>query len=165
MFKVAKTLYFNYGHRLLGGHDKSRSPSKNSKIRGTGAGNLFAEENGGQHKCSHLHGHSAKVRIVMQTPKLNRRGMVVDFYDIKRTIGDWIDRTLDHKMILNSMDPLAPILKKAGEPVILFKGNPTAEAIAEWIFREARRMKLPVVEVALWESGDSMAVYSANPKS
>ncbi|OQA58190.1 MAG: 6-carboxy-5,6,7,8-tetrahydropterin synthase [Candidatus Omnitrophica bacterium ADurb.Bin277] len=132
MYKVAKTLYFNYGHRLLGGHDK----------------------------CSHLHGHSAKVRIVMRASKLDRKGMVVDFFDIKRTIGDWIERTLDHRVILNSKDPLLPLLTKAGEPVVAFRGNPTAEALAEWIFRKARSMKLPVVEVSLWESGDSRAVYS-----
>ena len=83
MFKVAKTIYFNYGHRLLSGHDK----------------------------CSHLHGHSARVEIEMASPKLNPKGMVVDFFDIKRTIGTWIDRNLDHKMILWTKDPLAKLLK------------------------------------------------------
>ncbi len=132
MFKVAKMIYFNYGHRLLGGHDK----------------------------CSHLHGHSARVEIEMSSAKLNRKGMVVDFFDIKKTIGDWIDRSLDHKMILWSKDPLAKLLKKAGEPVVLVEENPTAEMLARWIFGEARRMKLPVSKVTLWENQDSCAVYS-----
>ncbi len=132
MFKVAKMIYFNYGHRLLGGHDK----------------------------CSHLHGHSARVEIEMSRAKLDRQGMVVDFYDIKRTIGDWIDRSLDHKMILWSKDPLAKLLKKAGEPVVLVNENPTAEMLARWIFTEARRVKLPVSKVTLWENQDSCAVYS-----
>ena len=131
MFKVAKTIYFNYGHRLLGGHDR----------------------------CSHLHGHSARVEIEMSSPKLNAKGMVVDFFDIKRTIGEWIDRNLDHKMILWSKDPLAELLKKAGEPVVLVGENPTAEMLARKIFLEARRMKLPVSKVTLWENQDSFAVY------
>ena len=95
----------------------------------------------------------------MATPKLNPQGMVVDFYDIKRTIGEWIDQNLDHKMILWTKDPLAKLLKKAGEPVVFVKENPTAEMLARWIFREARRMKLPVSKVTLWENQDSCAVY------
>ena len=131
MFKVAKTIWFNYGHRLLGDHNK----------------------------CSHLHGHSARVEIEMSSEKLNRKGMVVDFFDIKRTIGECIDRSLDHKMILWSKDPLAKLLKKAGEPVVLVDENPTAEMLARWIFKQACRMKLPVSKVTLWENQDSCAVY------
>ena len=131
MYQVAKMIYFNYGHRLLGGHDK----------------------------CSHLHGHSARVEIEMAKPKLNPKGMVVDFFDIKRTIGEWIERYLDHKMILWTKDPLAKLLKKAGEPVVLVNENPTAEMLARRIFQEARRMKLPVSKVTLWENQDSCAVY------
>ena len=159
MFKVAKMIYFNYGHRLLGGHDKPHSRSKNQTADGASTCNLQKEENGGKHKCSHLHGHSARVEIEMSRAKLDRQGMVVDFYDIKRTIGEWIDRSLDHKMILWSKDPLAKLLKKAGEPVVLVNENPTAEMLARWIFKEARRVKLPVSKVTLWENQDSCAVY------
>ncbi|MFH1799965.1 MAG: 6-carboxytetrahydropterin synthase [Candidatus Omnitrophota bacterium] len=133
MYKVAKMIYFNYGHRLLGGHDK----------------------------CSHLHGHSARVEIEMAKAKLDPKGMVVDFFDIKRTIGEWIERHLDHKMILWTKDPLAKLLKKSGEPVVLVDENPTAEMLARRIFQEARRMKLPVSKVTLWENQDSCAVFKA----
>ena len=95
----------------------------------------------------------------MASPKLNPKGMVVDFFDIKRTIGEWIDQHLDHKMILWTKDPLAKLLKKAGEPVVLVKENPTAEMLARWIFEAARRMKLPISKVTLWENQDSCAVY------
>ena len=159
MFKVAKMIYFNYGHRLLGGHDKPHSPSKDLKVNGTSAGNLQLEKDRCQHKCSHLHGHSARVEIEMSAKELDRQGMVVDFFNIKRTIGEWIDRHLDHKMILWSKDPLAKLLKKAGEPVVLVEENPTAEMLARWIFREARRMKLPASKITLWENQDSFAVY------
>lgn len=131
MYKVSKAIYFNYGHRLLGSHDK----------------------------CSHLHGHSARVVIEMAASRLDRQGMVVNFFDIRRTIGAWIDTHLDHKMILCKKDPLVKVLQKAGEPVLVVRENPTAEMIAAWIFREARRMKLPVSKVTLWENQDSFAVY------
>jgi 6-pyruvoyltetrahydropterin/6-carboxytetrahydropterin synthase len=101
------------------------------------------------------------VEIEMAAPKLNRQGMVVDFFDIKRTIGEWIDRNLDHKMILWTKDPLAKLLRKAGEPVVLVGENPTAEMLARWIFRQARVMKLPVSKVTLWENQDSCASYKA----
>ncbi len=159
MFKVAKTIYFNYGHRLLGGHDKPHSPSKNLKVNGTSAGNFQLKEDRCQHKCAHLHGHSACVEIEMASTKLNKQGMVVDFFDIRKTIGAWIEQNLDHKMILSKKDPLVKILQKAGEPVVAVKENPTAEMLARWIFREARRMKLPVSKVTLWENQDSCAAY------
>lgn len=133
MFKVAKTIYFNYGHRLINCQDK----------------------------CSHLHGHSARVEIEMASPKLNRQGMVVNFFDIRKTIGAWIDEHLDHKMILFKKDPLVAVLRKAGEPVVTVNENPTAEMLAKWIFLEARRMKLPVSKITLWENQDSFAVYQA----
>jgi 6-pyruvoyltetrahydropterin/6-carboxytetrahydropterin synthase len=62
-------------------------------------------------------------------------------------------------MILWSKDPLAKLLKKAGEPVVLVGENPTAEMLARKIFLEARRMKLPVSKVTLWENQDSFAVF------
>jgi len=33
--------------------------------------------------------------------------------------------------------------------------------LARWIFREGRRMKLPVSRITLWENQDSCAVFEA----
>lgn len=131
MFKVTKELEFNYGHRLWGANTK----------------------------CARLHGHSARVLIELSGKKLDRQGMVVDFFEIKSTIGEWIDSHLDHRMILNKKDPLVKVLRKAGEPVVTVDGNPTAEMLARWIFREARHMKLPVSRVTFWENNGSSAIY------
>ncbi|MFA6600308.1 MAG: 6-carboxytetrahydropterin synthase [Candidatus Omnitrophota bacterium] len=132
MYAVLREIRFNYGHRLL---DYSG-------------------------KCAHLHGHGARVEIEISSDKLDGKGMVMDFYEIKETIGQWIDRELDHKMILCERDPLLPELKKAGEPVVVIKENPTAEVLARWIYEEARRRKLPVRKVTLWETEHNAAVYS-----
>lgn len=131
MFKVAKEFRFNYAHRLWGATTK----------------------------CARLHGHSARVLIEMAGKTLDKKGMVVDFFNIKNTIGEWIDANLDHRMILNKKDPLAKTLRTAGEPVVTMEGNPTAELLAKRIFREAKRMKLPVSRVTFWENDGSAAIY------
>ncbi|MBI3313745.1 MAG: 6-carboxytetrahydropterin synthase QueD [Candidatus Omnitrophica bacterium] len=131
MFKVIRQIHFSYGHRLVG-H----------------AG-----------KCANLHGHNARVEIELSSEKLDKLGMVMDFYEIRKAIGSWIDETLDHKMILAEKDPLVPLLQKEKEPLVLTQENPTAEVLARMIFEEARKRRLPVSKVTLWETENSAAEY------
>ena len=131
MYKVTKHIEFCYGHRLLN-YDGP---------------------------CRHLHGHNGRVEVDLEAPSLDRRGMVVDFADIKRAIKTWIDETLDHRMLLNRADPLLPQLEKAGELHYVMDENPTAENIARLIYRQARAQGLPVIEVRLWETPTSFAAY------
>lgn len=131
MFKVTKHIEFCYGHRLLN-YDG---------------------------KCRHLHGHNGRVEVDIQTDKLDARGMVHDFSDIKEAIKNWIDETLDHRMLLHKDDPILPILKQRGELFYTMDENPTAENIARLIFNHARKTGLPVVEVRLWETPTSYATY------
>ena len=131
MYRVIREIRFSYGHRLI--------------------------EHPG--KCANLHGHNARVKIELSSEKLNPHGMVMDFYEIKETIGSWIKENLDHRMILSEKDPLAPVLQKAGDPVVVIKENPTAEALAKWIFEEVRKRRLPVSRVTLWETESSAAVH------
>src|SRR5262245_50745016 len=131
MFRVTREIHFCYGHRLLS-YDG---------------------------KCKHLHGHNAKAVIVLENATLDKLGMVVDFSDIKRSVGTWIDETLDHKMILNRNDPALPGLRQLGEPVCVVDVNPTAENIAKLIFDYVKSQGFPVVEVTLWETESSYATY------
>jgi 6-pyruvoyltetrahydropterin/6-carboxytetrahydropterin synthase len=131
MFRVTKELYFCYGHRLL--------------------------DYGG--KCRHLHGHNGRAVVTVEAAGLDRLGMVVDFSDLKRVLGGWIDATLDHKMLLHKDDPVIPELKRLGEPFVVLDVNPTAENIARLIYNTARREGFPVVEVTLWETETSFATY------
>jgi 6-pyruvoyltetrahydropterin/6-carboxytetrahydropterin synthase len=131
MYAVIREIHFNYGHRLLDY----------------------------QGKCAHLHGHGARIQIEIRNDQLDGKGMVKDFYEIKQTIGKWIEEAIDHKMILCERDPLVAVLQKAGEPVVVIKDNPTAEVLARWIFEEARKRKLPVSKVSLWETNHNGAVY------
>lgn len=53
--------------------------------------------------CRHLHGHSGKVTIHLQSDNLER-GMVTDFKHLG-FMKDFIDDNLDHKFIIDSHDP------------------------------------------------------------
>ena len=131
MYSVTKIIRFCYGHRLLNY----------------------------QGKCRYLHGHNGKVEIELSRKQLDRRGMVQDFEEIKRSVQTWIDTTLDHTMLLRSDDPLVTILKAHHERMFLMKTNPTAEAIAKLIFDHAKRSGFPVTAVRLWETDSSFATY------
>jgi 6-pyruvoyltetrahydropterin/6-carboxytetrahydropterin synthase len=134
MFQVTREIRFCYGHRLL-------------------------NYNG---KCRHLHGHNGRAIITLQSNKLDALGMVVDFSTIKKVVSGWIDANLDHRMILNKDDPVLAYLQKQGEPLFLMDVNPTAENIAKLIFDYTAAQGFPVVEVKLWETEDSFAVYRAD---
>jgi 6-pyruvoyltetrahydropterin/6-carboxytetrahydropterin synthase len=86
--------------------------------------------------------------------------MVVDFSEVKRVVGGWIDANLDHKMILHRDDPILPSLRERNEPVYVVDVNPTAENIARLIFGVVKSLGFPVVEVTLWETENSFATYS-----
>ena len=131
MYSVTKRIDFCYGHRLLD-YD----------------GN-----------CRHLHGHNAVAEITVEDSGLDGRNMVRDFGEIKTVVKTWIERELDHKMLLRYDDPAVKALQQLGEPVYLVDSNPTAERIARLIFDYVAGEGLPVVRVSLWETPTSVATY------
>jgi 6-pyruvoyltetrahydropterin/6-carboxytetrahydropterin synthase len=131
MFRVSRQIDFCYGHRLLNY----------------------------QGKCRFLHGHNGRVVITIEANELDERGMVLDFSDIKRVVGRWIDEALDHRMLLRRDDPVVPFLQELGEPLFLMDANPTAENIAKLIYQYAAQQGFPVVGVQLWETPHCTAVY------
>jgi 6-pyruvoyltetrahydropterin/6-carboxytetrahydropterin synthase len=132
MYSVTKRIDFCYGHRLLD-YDGI---------------------------CKHPHGHNAVAEIEVRTDALDMRNMVVDFSDIKRVVKGWIDRELDHKMILRHDDPLVKPLQSLGEPIFIVDSNPTVERIARLIYEVSHAEGLPVVRVTVWETPTSWATYT-----
>jgi 6-pyruvoyltetrahydropterin/6-carboxytetrahydropterin synthase len=132
-YSVTKRIEFCYGHRLLD-HDGL---------------------------CKHLHGHNAVAEIDVRTGALDHRNMVCDFGDLKRVVKGWIDRELDHRLLLRHDDPLVRPLQELGEPVYLVDSNPTAERIARLIFDFASTQGFPVARVRVWETPTSCAEYEA----
>src|SRR5437870_11772340 len=117
MYSVTKRIDFCYGHRLLD-YDGI---------------------------CKHPHGHNAVAEVEIRTDSLDNRNMVCDFSDIKRLVKGWIDKELDHKMLLRHDDPLVKPLQQLGEPVYLLDSTPTVERIARLICHRAAAERLPDV--------------------
>ena len=132
MHLVTKRIDFCYGHRLLD-YDGI---------------------------CKHPHGHNAVVEVDVSTEALDKRNMVADFSDIKRIVKGWIDRELDHKMILRHDDPLVKPLEALGEPIYKLDSNPTVERSAKLIYDKSREAGLEVVAVRVWETPTSWTEYS-----
>jgi 6-pyruvoyltetrahydropterin/6-carboxytetrahydropterin synthase len=131
MYRISKQISFCYGHRLL--------------------------EHAG--KCRHLHGHNARAVITLEAPELDGQGMVRDFGEVGDALKAWVEREIDHTMLLHPDDPVLPVLQEAGERVFTMKRNPTAESIARMLFEVAREAGFPVVEVVLWETDTACATY------
>ncbi len=131
MWYVVKQIEFAYGHRLMDYSGKCRFP----------------------------HGHNGLVEVVCFAPRLDHRGMVVDFGDIMSVVKTFIDENWDHKMLFRKDDPLVEEFQKRGEPVFLFDDNPTAETFAKYLFDMMKARGLPVAEVRFHETSNSVAIY------
>jgi 6-pyruvoyltetrahydropterin/6-carboxytetrahydropterin synthase len=131
MYSVTKRIEFCYGHRLLD-YDGI---------------------------CQHPHGHNAVAEIEVGASELDSRHMVCDFGDIKRIVKGWIDKELDHKMLLRHDDPLVKPLQQLGEPIFLLDSNPTVERLARLIYDFTSQQGFPVVRVTVWETPTSFAEY------
>lgn len=133
MYRITKNLSFCYGHRLI------NHPGK----------------------CRHLHGHSARVAITLESKELDEQGMVCDFSDLKQFVGQWISKTLDHNMLLHKNDPVLPLLQEAGERLMVVDDHPTAEFLAKLIYDYVSKGGFPVTNVSVWETDSANASYSS----
>ena len=98
-------------------------------------------------KCEDLHGHNWKVEVTACTGELDGLGMVVDFKELKKDLGEVLSG-LDHKN-LNEIDRFREI-------------NPTSENIARYIHEKmsGKRPGAEIKEVTVWETETSSATYS-----
>ena len=100
-------------------------------------------------KCENIHGHNWRVRVYVTRDSLDATGFVIDFKELDAVINRVLDE-LDHRDI-NAVSPFTEV-------------NPTAEAIAEYILREAEKeilrvdAALVVARVMVWESERSCAI-------
>jgi len=95
-------------------------------------------------KCEELHGHNWKVEVNVETPGLDKTGMVMDFKDVKKRLGGILEK-LDHKC-LNKLDYFK-------------KFNPTSENIAKYIYDNLKAKTPGLKLVTVWESHNCCASY------
>lgn len=109
---------------------------------------------GHESKCAHLHGHRYVIFVTLRTTHLDSLGRVVDFGDMKDTIGTWLDRNWDHGLVLFEADPFvelfacpphqSPVEDKqsalvanlAKQKLFILPANPTAENLARYLVDE-----------------------------
>jgi 6-pyruvoyltetrahydropterin/6-carboxytetrahydropterin synthase len=137
MHSITQTFSLCYGHRLLG-------------------------ETG---KPAQVHGHTATVVLTLQNGGLNERGQVYPKSRVEETLGSWINKELDHSLILCNTDPLLPSLNHLGERVYVMTENPTEENIARMIYHRASDFGLPVESVEVWDTENTRAVYTSDDET
>ena len=114
-------------------------------------------------KCYNLHGHRFRVEVTIGYSRSGSLGYAVDFKEIKRVIGHWIDSHLDHTCILNPMDEDLINLCRESKWNLYIMGmghegdyNPSAENLASellYIFKTLMDDDtLSVVGVKLYET-------------
>lgn len=141
MFKVSREFRFESAHRIVGHSGK----------------------------CKHLHGHSYRAVVVVESSDVDKMGMVVDFGKIKELVGRWIDDSWDHNTILQKDDKLGSLIIQ--DPLsrklpYFCENNPTAENLARELFDVAFDMlydaigNINVISVTIWETENSSATYT-----
>lgn len=98
-------------------------------------------------QCENLHGHNWKVQVTLKAEKLDNLGMVIDFREAKKLIGD-VTKKFDHTYL---------------NELANFKAeNPTTENISRTIYKEltdAVPAGIKVEKVTTWESDRCGATY------
>jgi 6-pyruvoyltetrahydropterin/6-carboxytetrahydropterin synthase len=87
-------------------------------------------------KCQRLHGHNYRFEVTVEGP-LDERGVVLDFDDLKRVVTAEVLDRYDHRYLNDFFD------------------NPTAELVAQDVWKRLEAAGLAVVRVRLWETADS----------
>ncbi|HLD58010.1 MAG TPA: 6-carboxytetrahydropterin synthase QueD [archaeon] len=110
-------------------------------------------------ECENLHGHNWKVEVMVESKRLNKIGLAVDFKALKKILNNILEK-LDHKY-LNDIPPFN-------------KENPSSENIARYIYQEFEKALsnppipplqrggkggLKVAKVKVWESDNAAATY------
>lgn len=121
-------------------------------------------------KCRHFHGHRYVVEFHVSAAHLDLLGRVVDFGELKKELGPWIDDNLDHAFLAHASDfeALKALELIPGQRIFRMDGNPTAENLARLLHRQAEKLlkgvgkmthDCSVDAVVVWETPNCRAEY------
>ncbi len=137
MFKVSKEFSFDMAH-ILDGHDG---------------------------KCQNLHGHTYKLQVEVSGDLVlegAKKGMVVDFTDVKRVVKEAILAPMDHAFIYDTTSEreckIAALLNELNSKTFGIPMRTTAEEMARFMFN-CLKDKLPISAIRLWETPTSFCEY------
>lgn len=118
-------------------------------------------------KCSHIHGHSYRMAVTVigepvaeeNSPK---KGMVIDFTDLKRIVNETITDRFDHALVMSRDSSLAEQIEKVYGNVIIVDFQPTSEMLVSY-FAKIISERLPegvkLFCIKLWETRNSCAAW------
>ena len=104
-------------------------------------------------KCQRLHGHSWRLVVAVDGRQVHqsgpKRGMVIDYGDIKRVVNPLIEEKLDHHYLNDTLG----------------MENPTSELVAQWLYRTIIKELPSLAWVKIMETCTSECVYFEDPNS
>ena len=116
-------------------------------------------------KCANIHGHrwtvEAEVRSEELIPEGEKRGMIIDFGDLKKAVRGLAD-SFDHALLYEKgtlKDKTLETLNDEGFRIIELDCRPTAENLAKVFFDELAAKGLPVSRITVYETPDNCAFY------
>lgn len=120
-------------------------------------------------KCSHIHGHSYKLRVTVKgepidDPKSPKFGMVVDFNDLKKIIKDNIVDKFDHALILRRDAPLVEEISKNYGNTVITDFQPTSENLVTYfaaLIKDELPDKVELYSLKLSETATASARWYA----
>lgn len=140
MFKTAKQFTFDMAH-MLDGHDG---------------------------KCQNLHGHTYILQVEVMGDLHQsgaKKGMVMDFADLKTIVKHHILDKMDHAFIYDTTSEresqVAELLNKLHSKTYGIPTRTTAEEMTRHIFQVLKNdAQLPVSLIRLWETPSSYCEYT-----
>ena len=115
-------------------------------------------------KCANIHGHTWTIEVEVRANSLitagEKRGMVIDFSDLKKSVKALADR-YDHTLIYEQgslRESTLNALREEGFSLTELPVRPTAENFAK-LFYEALSKELPACSVTVYETPQNCATY------
>ncbi len=148
---IMKSFEFCYGHRVW-----NQVLSRNKECA-----------------CRRIHGHSGKIDLIITGSELVR-GMLIDFNELA-VIKEFVDRTVDHRFLIDADDPLLESLMRLDvsgslrdelfDSLVVLPFVPTSENLALWMLEVGRGLlkdysKIHLKSIRWWESQKSYAEAS-----
>lgn len=96
--------------------------------------------------CRNPHGHSYKLHVSVRGPVGPGSGMVVDFHEVERIVGETVLSGLDHRDLNECLE------------------NPTAENLAVWIWDRLKRSLPGLHEIRLEETENCSVTYGGEDR-
>jgi 6-pyruvoyltetrahydropterin/6-carboxytetrahydropterin synthase len=144
--EITKEMTFEAAHFL---HNPRWDRSKNLEVFRKCAG--YRKDN--PQAAQYPHGHSYKLAVRVRGPVQAETGFVIDFRILKEILQQEIFARFDHRFINKEVEPFK------SDPLF----QPTAENMAQVIWKllekPLKTRKVRLMEVVLWETPDSSAIF------